>query len=914
MQQNTKKRLQKVTTTLLAVTMTMSAAPMVLAAESTEPVTVLSSNTQSGISPVFSDVKLGHWAEKHIHKLAALGILKGNNGKFRPNDDITQQEAVTLAIRFMGLEGELNEESSVALPSEIKVGNYFKSYVVLALQKGLLDLEDEVVNTDPKVSWGEKKATREWITKILVRAVGKESAAEAVMSMPTSFADNSDISKDKLGYVNVAVDLKLTSGVDKNRFAPKATVTRAQIATFFSRGDAIANVKYNSEIYGIVSNISDSQIRLYSENNRWETSRVNSETMWYQSDSETAITAADIPMYTKIRLIGSGGSAAYVELVDSKQQVETLQATLKYAEDKTLWVKLNGQSGLTEITLDSNTIKGTNGENVLITSLPENSELSIVRETFSTEQNVIDVQVKSAPVSKTSSGKISSIDTATRTLKIVTDAGNIETYTVDKDARISYDNTILTINDLKSNDAVTYTVKNDVVTSIVLTSTPEVTIEGQLFELGSNKSLITVKTDNGKFESKMLASVVDVKIEGMTNASIDHLLADSEYGDRVKITVNSESKVTRIEVVSRKVNSLYGVTITNYDATKKWLTISDGTKLPITLQIDDATQYDMNGTKVTAQVGLSMLVPNRKVNIQYTGQNVLSVQSVYKYEGTLIAASASTKTITMELANKDIITVPYEASLFVDIYGSSLASITDLKRGDYVSAMLNSNQSSIITIAVRSTNQFETSAVNTSSNRITLRDTNQKTSEYSLSSVSVYGLNDERITVSNIQPGDVFNAVFDGRNLIELRKVAVTSGRIQSVDAAGGVVVVKANDGTLHTYTTSSGLSIVMNNATSSIAALKEGDRVEGRKDTAGKAVLKVIPGVAKTFWKYDANSKELYVKRSSLSETNYYFKLAANVDIHDKAGNTLAVTSLKDGDSLVLYFLNDQIIEIEKQ
>lgn len=914
MQHNTKKRLQKVTTTLLAVTMTMSAAPMVLAAEGLDPVTVLSSNTQAGISPVFSDVKLGHWAEKHIHKLAALGILKGNNGKFRPNDDITQQEAVTLAIRFMGLEGELNEDSGVALPSEIKVGNYFKSYVVLALQKGLLDLEDEVANSDSKVSWGEKKATREWITKILVRAVGKESDAQASMSMPTSFADNANISKDKLGYVNVAVDLKLTSGVDKNRFAPKETVSRAQIATFFSRGDAIANVKYDTEIYGIVSNITDSQIRLYSENNRWETSRVNSETMWYQSDSDKAVTSADIPMYTKIRLIGSGGSAAYVELVDSKQQVETLEATLKYAENNTLWVKLSGQNGLTEIKLDSNTIKDANGNNVSLSSLTENSELSIIRETFSSDRKVLEVQLKSAPVSKTGNGKVSSIDATTRTLKVLTESGSVETYTVSKDALISYENTILQLQDLKSNDSITYTVKNDVITSLVLTSTPEVTIEGQLYELGSNKSLITIKTDNGKFESKMLANIVDVKIEGMSNASVDNLLADAEYGDRVKVTVNSDSKVTKIEVISRKVSSLYGMTITNYDAAKKWLTISDGNKLPITLQIDDATQYELNGNKVIAQVGASMLVPNRKVNIQYTGQNVLLIQSVYKYEGTLIAASASTKTITMELANKDVITVPYESSLFVDIHGSSLASITDLKRGDYVTATLNSNQNAIINIAVRSTNQFETAAVNTANNRITLRDANLKTSEHSLSSVSIYGLNDERLTVSNIQQGDVFNAVFNGNNLIELRKVAVISGRIQSVDAANGVVVVKSNDGAIHTYMSSTGLSIVMNNSASSIAALKEGDRVEGRKDTSGKAVLKVIPGVAKTFWKYDANSKELYVKRSSLTENNYYFKLAANVSIHDKAGNTLAVTSLKDGDSLVLYFLNDQIIEIEKQ
>lgn len=913
MQHNTKKRLQKVTTTLLAVTMTMSAAPMVLAAEGSNPVAVLSSNT-SGMSPVFSDVKLGHWAEKHIHKLAALGIMQGYNGKASPNNDVTQQEAVTLAIRFMGLEEEASNISGIALPTEIKVHDSLKNYVVLALQKGLLDLEDEVANIEENVSWGEKKATREWITKILVRAVGKESDALAAMNEPTSFTDNANISKDKLGYVNVAIDLNLTSGVDKNRFAPKATVTRAQIATFFSRGDAIANVKYNTEIYGVVSNITDNQIRIYSENNRWETSRVNSETMWYQAGSDTAIQPSEIPMYTKIRLIGSGGSAAYVELVDSKQQVETYEAALKYAEANSMWVKLNGQSGLTEIPLEGITVKDANGTNVQIANLPEDSVLSIVRETFTSEQKVLEVQLKSAPVSKTGSGKVSAIDTATRSLKVLTESGAVETYPISNEALITYENTILKLEQLKNNDSITFTVKNDVITSLVLTSVPEMIIEGQLFELGSNKSLITVKTDNGKFESKMLANIVDVKIEGMSNASIDHLLADAEYGDRVKVTVNSESKVTKIEVISRKVSSLYGMSITNYDATKKWLTISDGVKLPITLQIDDATQYEMNGNRLPAQAGISMLVPNRKVNIQYTGQNVLMVQSVYKYEGTLIAASASTKTITMELANKDVITVPYESTLIVDIYGSSLSSITDLKRGDYVSALLNSNQSSITSIAVRSQNQFETAAVNTSSNRITLRDANLKTSEHSLSSVSIYGLNNERLTVSNIKQGDVFDAVFHGSNLVELRKVAVVSGRIQSADAANGVVVIKANDGALHTYTSTSGLQVVMNNAVSNVATLKVSDRVEARKDASGKAVLKVIPGVAKTFWKYDANSKVLYVKRKDLSDSNYFFKLAADVNIHDLTGNTLAVTSLKDGDALVLYFMNDQIIEIEKQ
>ncbi|MBR2568383.1 MAG: S-layer homology domain-containing protein, partial [Paenibacillus sp.] len=231
MKPNMKKKVSTVTSALLAMTMTVSAVPAVLAAPA-EHAEVTASAAEGTYSPVFSDVKLGHWAEKHIHKLAALGILKGNNGKFRPADDITQQEAIALAIRYMGLENELNESGNAALPEDFKVGNYFKSYTVLAFQKGLLNSEEELKNLDPKKPWGDQKASREWITKILVRAVGKESDAKQVMTMPTSFADNSKISSSNLGYVNVAVELGLTTGADKNRFDPQGKVTRAQIATF----------------------------------------------------------------------------------------------------------------------------------------------------------------------------------------------------------------------------------------------------------------------------------------------------------------------------------------------------------------------------------------------------------------------------------------------------------------------------------------------------------------------------------------------------------------------------------------------------------------------------------------------------------------------------------------------------------
>lgn len=101
----------------------------------------------------FSDVKTGFWAEKHIYKLAAQGIIVGNNGKFRPGDPVTQQEAVLMALRFMKLENKAAGSSvATALPTGFDVSNYYKPYVVLAFQQNVLDKATEMAADNLKTS------------------------------------------------------------------------------------------------------------------------------------------------------------------------------------------------------------------------------------------------------------------------------------------------------------------------------------------------------------------------------------------------------------------------------------------------------------------------------------------------------------------------------------------------------------------------------------------------------------------------------------------------------------------------------------------------------------------------------------------------------------------------------------------
>src|SRR5690606_33035553 len=61
----------------------------------------------------FPDVIVGHWAEKSIAKLGLLGVTAGDSlGKFNPKQDITREEVIIMAIKIMGLNDEVDRNTS----------------------------------------------------------------------------------------------------------------------------------------------------------------------------------------------------------------------------------------------------------------------------------------------------------------------------------------------------------------------------------------------------------------------------------------------------------------------------------------------------------------------------------------------------------------------------------------------------------------------------------------------------------------------------------------------------------------------------------------------------------------------------------------------------------------------------------
>lgn len=79
----------------------------------------------AGAQPQFTDVKANAWYTGWINVAAAQGLIKGDgNGKFRPNDEITGAEVVTILLRVLGYNDNLP-------------GNWPVDYIVKAAELGI---------------------------------------------------------------------------------------------------------------------------------------------------------------------------------------------------------------------------------------------------------------------------------------------------------------------------------------------------------------------------------------------------------------------------------------------------------------------------------------------------------------------------------------------------------------------------------------------------------------------------------------------------------------------------------------------------------------------------------------------------------------------------------------------------------
>jgi len=174
----------------------------------------------------FIDVKESDWFYNNIAFVYTHGLFKGTSvTTFRPNDPMTR---AMLAQVLANLEGVDLSAYKTSRFSDVAVGVWYAAAVEWAADKGI------VTGTGNGRFSPDAAITREQMAVMLYNYI-KYKGYIVPSSAAAAFADEERISPWALESVKAIQNMGIVSGKQGNRYDPKTTATRAEVATIFTR-------------------------------------------------------------------------------------------------------------------------------------------------------------------------------------------------------------------------------------------------------------------------------------------------------------------------------------------------------------------------------------------------------------------------------------------------------------------------------------------------------------------------------------------------------------------------------------------------------------------------------------------------------------------------------------------------------
>ncbi|MBD2863348.1 S-layer homology domain-containing protein [Paenibacillus oceani] len=252
----------------------------------------------------FSDVSADSWAYKYITKIAALGIAEGDDaGNFNAEAPISHQEAVIMALRFMGYDQVPDANGNDSFPH--KADEWADDWAEFAASAGLLVASEE----NETGYWGREQASREWIVKLVIRVLGEQQTADTLAASPTRFADDNEISAQSRGYINAAYQMDIIGGFPDGTFQPQAMVTRAQMAAILGNAEKLMAQPANRAIRGKVIGYSPKEIEVISSGGAAEAYTLSPNAVIYGSEG----LGSEPHIGENVLVIHNNGLAYFVE-------------------------------------------------------------------------------------------------------------------------------------------------------------------------------------------------------------------------------------------------------------------------------------------------------------------------------------------------------------------------------------------------------------------------------------------------------------------------------------------------------------------------------------------------------------------------------------------------------------------------
>ncbi|MCU6711368.1 S-layer homology domain-containing protein [Paenibacillus sp. J5C_2022] len=174
---------------------------------------------------------VNHWASIAVNDMGSRMVIDGTGGGlFSPDRDITRAEFAAIVVRGLGLK---REDGSTVF-SDVKTSDWFSGAINTAYAYQLIGgFEDGTFRPNDKI-------TREQAMTILSRAMtitGLKAKLSAQSEAATLllYEDASNVSGWALSGVADSVQAGLVTGRSAAELAPKAPITRAEVATIIQR-------------------------------------------------------------------------------------------------------------------------------------------------------------------------------------------------------------------------------------------------------------------------------------------------------------------------------------------------------------------------------------------------------------------------------------------------------------------------------------------------------------------------------------------------------------------------------------------------------------------------------------------------------------------------------------------------------
>ena len=177
-------------------------------------------------APAFTDIH-NHWAADNILFAASRGLLSGTSDTtFSPNTGMTRGMFVTALGRLAGINPDSYKTGKF---TDVKADAYYAPYVNWAAQNGIVE------GVTATTFAPDTNINREQMAVIMANYAKKLGYDLPKTLQAVTFADNAQISSWAKNAVRTMQQAGILAGKNGNKFDPKGTATRAEIATVLRR-------------------------------------------------------------------------------------------------------------------------------------------------------------------------------------------------------------------------------------------------------------------------------------------------------------------------------------------------------------------------------------------------------------------------------------------------------------------------------------------------------------------------------------------------------------------------------------------------------------------------------------------------------------------------------------------------------